>query len=173
MQIEYEVTKDDIIHFNKYHLMHSKETKAILIRSRLLQIFYVMVITIVLAYSTDNWIVFSVFGFIIVVLYMLRSRKNLIKNIEKNVSKSLNSDDNLVILGKQILDIHEDGLFSKGQASEGKTFWNGLTKIIENDGYIYIYLGTTKAFVIRKESITKGDPDIFITELKKKMEPET
>ncbi|MBN2434885.1 MAG: YcxB family protein [Spirochaetes bacterium] len=171
MQIEYEVTKDDIVHFNKYHLMHSKETKAMLSRSRLLHIIYVIIITIALSYSTDNWIMFSVFGFIIIVLYMLRFKKNVIKNIEKNVGKAFDSDDNLVVLGKQILDIQEDGLFSKGQASEGKTFWNGLTKIIENDGYIFIYLGTTKAFVIRKESVTKGEPDLFIAELKKKMEP--
>ena len=139
MKLEYEITKQDYIDFNIYHMNHSVTIKRSLFIQRfifpitflILPMFLVKVTDIPLWYWLDVSIISSV-------LWIIYYPKFLIKSVGRKVSNMLEEGKTTGILGNHIFSLSEEGVIDKTEFSE--TSYKLIEKVVESEDHIYIYI---------------------------------
>jgi len=169
VKIEFDVTLDDIVYFNKYHFAYSDQTKKMVFQAQVIVVITILALMTVLAYVTRGWYVFISAGILFSVLYVFTAKRDMVRRVEKTARKMFSRSEDREMLGLRSIEIQDDGIHFKSQASEGKTYWNGLTKVEEDEKYAFIFTGSVKAHVIRKESVRAGQLDLFLDEIRKKL----
>jgi len=162
MKIEYDVTLDDLIHFNTHHFNHSPAMRRMVSNTRLILVVVVMTVMTVFSHETGKWQIFMPVGVVFSTIYAFRINYLMTKRVAKMAGKVLDKNASREMLGRHVLELHDDGVFVKGAFSEGKTLWSGLTEVAEDAGYVYIYIGPVKAHVIRRGGVVSGDIDAVV-----------
>lgn len=155
MKIEYELTKEDLAAFQKYHMAHSGR------RFRVFQ--YVMIIAvalIVLAINKDtilegpkNYVIMEISILVIVFGGLFLLLRKMLRNpskmqIEYLVSKNPN------LLSRKCLEITDGGLIIQNDSQNSKIGWAGIDRIEENDEYAFIYFNPRAAHIVPKRVFT-------------------
>ena len=153
MRIEYELTKSDFEEFHKYHMAHSKIGRG----ARLFK--YLLILVVVLGVLINEGIfrggVTPVMWISLLLTVVLMGGIFLLmdalvgRNTAKKMANRLSKKDSHV-LGWRSLEICEDGLMTVKPNAEGKTYWNGIDRVEENTGYIFVYLNAVAAHIVPK-----------------------
>lgn len=147
MKLEYEITKQDYIDFNIYHMNHSITMK----RSLFIQRFFIpiifLILPIFLVKITDTPLLYW-FGVFIIsfVLWIIYYPKFFKKSVERNISKMLEEGKTTGILGNHIFLYTEEGVVDKTEFSE--TSYNLIEKVVESEAHIFIYVSAVMAYII-------------------------
>ncbi|WP_075618288.1 YcxB family protein [Paenisporosarcina indica] len=154
MEISYNLTEDDYISFNLYHMNNSKTgIRALRIQRFLLPVFIIALsyfMTLILDTSLSAMLVTSLlFSIVWIIFYP----KYFTRTIAKNVKKMLKEGDNKGILGDQHMSIKEDGIVVTTKFGETKVSWEGLKTLKEDDNNFYLYVGAMNAYLIPKRQI--------------------
>jgi hypothetical protein len=158
MKINYELTKDDYIQYNIFHLSYSKTAK----NAMLLQRFLVPIMFMLLSFLFSRvseiplwlWLVcFSIASIVWVIAYP----KYIRSIIRKRASKMLNEGRNTGMLGKQSIELTEDGIVKTNESSESKSKWNIVENIVETKDYIFIYISAVMAYVIPTRAFSDNE----------------
>jgi hypothetical protein len=169
MRIVYNVEIEDFVFFSKFNFSESLPLRRSVVRNQIIFAIMTMALMSVISYRTDRWEVFLPFGVLACVGYVFWLKRMLLGRVEKATRKIVSKDENKVVLGEHEVEIREDGLRAKGGASEGLTYWNGLTRLVRGPQYAIIFTGTTTAHVIRKKSVVEGDIEAFLDEVERRM----
>lgn len=168
MKLEYEITKQDYIDFNIYHMNHSITMK----RSLFIQRFFIPIIFLILPMFlvkiTDIplWYWFGVF-IILCVLWIIYYPKFFIKYVERNISKMLDEGKTTGILGNHIFSYTKEGVVDKTEFSE--TSYNLIEKIVESEAHIFIYVSAVMAYIIPIKIFGSAEKkEIFLNILNKR-----
>jgi hypothetical protein len=147
MKLEYEITKQDYIDFNIYHMTHSETVKRSLFIQRFIFPIIFLVLPIFLIKITDIplWYWFSVF-IISSVLWIIFYPKFLKKSVERKISKMLAEGKTTGILGNHSFSFTEEGFVDKTEFSE--TRYNLIEKVVESETHIFIYVSALMAYII-------------------------
>jgi hypothetical protein len=70
----------------------------------------------------------------------------------RQARKLLKEGDNKAVLGHHELSLSPEGIFVRTQTSESKTSWSAITKVLQNDQYVFLYVSSINAFVIPKKA---------------------
>jgi hypothetical protein len=149
MKVEFELTKQDYINFNLYHIAHSDIVKRSIVKQRYYAVIIYCVIPFILVRFTEAplwyWLlIFLVFGTIWVALYPLYLKWH----VAKSISKMFDEGKNVGILGKRCIFLTDVGVEEIGDSDESKTHWNLIESIGETEKYIYIYNSAVSAYII-------------------------
>lgn len=151
MQLEYNLTAEDYIRFNEYHLAHSPMVR----RNKwfffvlpplagcvagLLTPTHIMarVITLLLLF-----IIWPCFAF----LYWPAS-------IRHRLRKFMREGDNTTHFGKHIISISPDGLEEMSNAAKNSVKWKGVTKLVSAEHGIYLYNSAVSAYIVPNSAFT-------------------
>ena len=149
MRIKYNLTEDDYINFNMYHLKNSDTLKKSIMINRYVTPLIFLIIPFVLRKISNipfwYWAVVFVITYILwVVLY----EKNLYKINKKRILKMLKENSNEGLVGEKILDIDGEYIKSKSYARESTIHIKAIKNIKEDDNYIFIYINSIEAIII-------------------------
>lgn len=165
MNIEYELTHNDIIEFNLFHMSHSPNmrrqtlyTRALLSLLVIIMIFsslyFVLRISMLISFIGCTF--GGVFYFFI---YPFVHEESVIRYLKKMLSEG----DNKTVLGHRIISLFPDGIFFKSQTEESKLNWSAIDKVVQNEKFIFLYTSSTNAVPIPKKcfSSIKSQQDFF------------
>jgi hypothetical protein len=147
MNLEYQLTKQDYIDFNIYHMTYSVTLK----RSVFIQRFIVPIIFLGLPIFLPKitgillwyWIKFCIIASIVWIVFY---PKILRKSITRRISKMLDEGKTTGILRKHNFLFTEEGIVDKTEFSETK--YNLLEKVVEYEKHIFIYVRAIMAYII-------------------------
>jgi len=166
MKIRYNVTVDDMVYFNKFCFSESQRSQRILLNNKIAFTVLLVFIMGVMSYRTHNWMTFLPIGICISILYIFQANKMVLNKIEKTTRKTYAENEEQEIIE---IETQNDGIYVTDQDSEGITKWDALTRVVRNDDYALIFIGTNQAHVIRKSSVLLGNIDSFLDEIEKKI----
>ena len=162
-RIEYTLTAEDLLHFNLYYSAISPTQVKQRRRARL----FVSVVYIALALFTlkeGSYFVATVL-MVLVAAWLLfsprwflwRSRKHYEKHIAETAGDRLPSSI--------VLDLLPDGIFSSSYIGETKFRYDVVDRVVEDDGYTYIFLGKGAAFVLPHDRVPKDTVAAFVEQI--------
>lgn len=93
----------------------------------------------------------------------------VLRKLEKATRRTYSENGDAEMTEEIEIEIQDDGIFAKDQDSAGKTDWDELTRVVRNENYALIFIGTNQANVIRKSSVFFGDLESFLNEIEKKI----
>lgn len=154
MEIEYNLTEDDYLQFNIFHLKHSKTAARVLIILRLTG----PVIFLLAAYffpTIDNLsfpVLLTIFIFLSVVWFLFYP-KYYYNFIKRHTLKMIREGKNEGLLGKHWLTMSENDLVETSVVNELKVPWSGIQEFKEDDNYFYLYNSAISTFIIPKREL--------------------
>ena len=171
MKLRYSVTMDDLIFFNLYTIEHSDMAKKTIFQIQLWMGIILLLMVSLVSYYSKLWYVVFLIGIVFSTYFILTFKKVYKKSLEKQIRKvlSASADSDKEMLDIQTLELGDDGIYAKGELSEGKTTWPAVVKIAKTNNYTLIYIASTKAYIIRHDSITEGDLKTFLNKLETKL----
>lgn len=159
MKITYTLNKEDIINFSKFNYLRNKKMnfkKRFYFDISFMFLFFVIILNI-------NW--FNIFTFYCIVVYLIilillkiYYDKLIIFYLKKSINK-WNYESNYWDYEIEIID---DKLHIIGKDSETKISLNKIIEIIENEKYFYLYITSSSAYAINKNSVKWDKEEIFI-----------
>jgi hypothetical protein len=159
MIVEYERTQKDLVEFSLFHIDNSKNIQRQLLLTQIIGGLLIFVAPILFVYTQYSEL--SMIGFFISlvagILFYIWYPKYYRSYATKHVKKMLSEGSNKALLGKQTITLSSEGVLSKAQSGESKMLWTSVEKVVQNEKYIFIYMGAINAYVIPKNSFTSLD----------------
>jgi len=155
VEVEYEVTMEDMVEFNRYHMAHSPTVRRTLRSARLLASAAFVGIGILISVAEGTFTGLAAFG-LVSVLWFLLMPAFIVRRTIKNVRRMLSEGENRGLLGKCTLSIAVDGLRVVRETGESTFAWCAVERIVTSERHVYIYVGATSALVIPKDAF--ADP---------------
>ena len=155
MQLDYQIVLDDLIAFNLYHAGTSKRSR----RSFRFTLAWIVFCILVVALLWPNWstlervVYFVVFSLIWLIGYSIYYGWAIKSHTRKLYSES----ENKGLIGEHTMVIDPEGVTERSVVGESKTTWSGIEKIVHDDKYIYLYIGSLQAHVIPKRAFQNPD----------------
>jgi hypothetical protein len=149
MKIKYNLTKDDFMSFNMYHLENSATTKKILFRQQyILPIIYLIMPFILVRVTVVPlifWLIPSLAAFVLWIKFYPRYFMNFTK---RNIENMLKEGKNQNLFGPVSVSLEEEGIWEISNLGESKARWSSIEKIEETKTHIFIYLSALSAAII-------------------------
>jgi len=158
MNIEFERTQEDLIAFNLFHISHSPsiQRQVLIMQITMAALIFVLSMSItfmrVRYLSLSSYIVGAVFSVVAYFVWPYIYKWSVIRQAQK----MLKEGNNKSLLGTTIMSLSSDGIFYKMLASESKLNWSSVDKVLQNDKYLFIYIGAVNALVIPKNAFTSN-----------------
>ena len=158
MEIEYELTAEDVVAFNLYHVKHSKVGKNSLQWQRYVSPLIFLLFAYFLSVFTDmpKGPLFATFGFT-AILWVILYPKYFYFHITRQVSKMLKDGKNEGLVGEHTMKMNKAGIHDKTTVGETNVQWVGVKNLIEDADYFYIYTSTVSAYIIPKRDVYSID----------------
>lgn len=158
MKVNYNLTEQDYINFNLYHLKNSKMGKKSLNMQRFLSPVIFMIVAYV--FSTlggmpllSTYIVFIITSILWVAFYP----KYFYGLITRNVKKMIKEGKNDGLLGDHQLIITDEGIVDTSSNKETKVDWPGIESFKEDNDNFYLYNSSVSAFILPKRELDHVD----------------
>ncbi len=159
MEIEYELTLDDLVEYNIFHWQHSPSIRRSLTIGHCGLAVVIACITIYFGYPNfkcQTSLILKLLpmlpGVIIVLCDLLFFEKVFWLRSKKYAERSFKEGNLKDTIGKKILTLTQEEIIGKSTSSEFKTRWSGVDKVVETDHQILIYYGSLRAYVIPKRA---------------------
>lgn len=151
VEIQYEVTMEDMIEFDRYHMAHSPTVRRFLRTARLLVPVAFVAIGIATSVAGGSFTSLAVFG-LGSLLWFLFMPALLGRARAKHARRMLSEGEGRGLLGKCTLSIAVDGLRVVREAGESTFAWCAVDSIVTAERHVYIYVSAISALVIPKDA---------------------
>jgi hypothetical protein len=171
MQIHYQLTLEDVLAFNWYHIRNSKRLRRGYYFNQACVILGALVATMFWSKGSFSLrlLVFLIAAAVGMVLYHLYYEWWI-----RHSSKKLYAEgQNKGVLGNHILAIDSEGVLEISDVGESRTMWSGIEKIEENDQYVFIYVGALQAHIIPKRAFMSENEAARFSQLAQTHQAET
>ncbi len=158
MNIHYELTEEDYINFNLYHIKHSKMGKRSLLLQRIISPFIFIIGAYLFAVIGNLpflplFFTFAVMSILSVIFYPKYFYGLIALNAKKMIKEGKNDD----LLGNHQLQLTDEGLIDTTANKETTVTWAGINTIQEDDGYFYLYASSVSAYILPKRELDHVD----------------
>lgn len=155
MEISYNLTEDDYINFNLYHMNNSKTgIRALRLQRFLFPVFFIALSSFMAIILDISLIFMLVYSLLFSIIWIIFYPKYFNRTIVKNVRKMLREGDNKGILGDQHMSLKDEGIVVTTKTGETKVNWAGINILKEDENNFYLYVGAMNAYLIPKRQIT-------------------
>lgn len=172
MKLEYKVSLEDIITFNRNHLAASPTMQRNLLIVRLVWALTPLVAVSAIMYF-ENATPEKMMSVISAIALLFTAPVFLFYPVyhrwccARQIRKIYSEGENRGLLGDHEMRIEGDSFFEKTEGSESKVSLASIEKVITADEHAYIYVGAAQAHVIPRNGVVAGDFDQFIEAIKK------
>ncbi|PIC64844.1 hypothetical protein CSV79_04270 [Sporosarcina sp. P13] len=158
MEFEYELTEEDVVAFNLYHVKNSKVGKHSLQWQRFVSPLIFFLFAYFLSVFTDmaRGPLFIAFG-LTAILWIILYPKYFYFHITRQVRKMLKEGKNEGLIGEHSMKMNKAGISDKTSMGETQVQWGGIQRMIEDADYIYIYTSTVSAYILPKRHVYSAD----------------
>ena len=168
MKINFEITKEDYINFNLYHLENSKSQKKTfnILRYAIPIIFSIPIYFIgtgIFNQPSMYWIMVAI---VFTIIWVFTYPKQYKKLVAKQTDKLLSEGDNSSIFGKKSLEIVDGTIVVKGEFTSDTVSLESIKDIKIYEEMILIYISGFAAHIIPRRYLDKDTENEFIKELK-------
>ena len=152
--IEYTINKEDLLDFNLYHIFNSKHYKRYALFSRVIGPVILILAPIILFFITSSLLYsLSVYG-VVAPLWIIYYPRYLRWHTKKELKKILGEGENRGVIGDMTIALTLTGIHQTSESGEEITYWSGVEKVIITDDHIFIYISTSKAYIIPKRELS-------------------
>ena len=164
MNIEYEITPEDLIQFNLFHMdMDPQAKKAFMIQSSIPSIM-LFIFMVYRYYKASFPFVKGLLLFVgLVVIWTFGYRFIFKKILEWKMRKILKVKGKDHNFGKKTMEFHKDYLMETTGGRKKKLFYKDIYRSVETKDYIYIYEAPAVAYTLPKSCLTSEQVE-FIKE---------
>ena len=159
MELQYELSLDDLVAFNKYHIWHSPTCRRAYRWNLALTLGIVVIGLLIptLSAKTDDSRLHLIIGLVIVLapvalLVWLALHLHWRLSPARRVRKLLREGANKGSLGMHTLTFGQRGVTEISTVSEATWTWESFERIAEDKKHVYVYLGAVSAHVIPKRA---------------------
>ena len=149
-QFEYTMDENDYFEFNKYHLFENPANKKrVLIRRLMVPLACVVIWLIFLLLGADFdtlsvlLFVYSVFS----VMWFLSYKYSLIFSLRRNI-KAMKKQGKLPYSNEVIIQFNEDCFIETTSATETRTKYTNVEKVVLGKSAVYVYMGAIQAYIV-------------------------
>lgn len=158
MEINYNLTEEDYINFNLYHIKNSKTGKRALALQRFLTpLFFIMISYIYSVISDMSFLPLFITFLVTSILWVIYYPKYFYRLISRNTKKMIKEGKNDGLLGDHQLKMTDEGLVDISSNKETKVTWSGITSFKEDDNSFYLYNSSVSAYILPKREIDYVD----------------
>ena len=156
MKINFELTEEDYLHFNLFHLRNSEIVKKLIQKNRILTSLSLIVIGLILSFiiflgaGSFDIVLFIIFLVVSILMYLFYPQyaiKTAIKRLKKNIS----DDARKKMFTHYEFEFSNEGIVEKTPYNETKMNWNAIYSFKEDSDYFYLYPDPTRAYIIPKK----------------------
>ncbi len=167
MEINFEVTKDDYIKFNLYHLENSPSQKK---NFNLLRYAVPVLFTLPIYFIGTNlfkqpstyWIIIAI---LFAVIWMITYPKQYKSLVKKETEKLINEGDNSELFGKKIMTIDDEGITIHNKSTSEKISKDAIKDVKIYDDMIIIYTSSVTANIIPTRYLDEEFKSSFIEKI--------
>ncbi|WP_153731444.1 YcxB family protein [Sporosarcina obsidiansis] len=154
MEIQYELTEEDVVAFNLYHVKNSKVGKNSLQWQRFVSPLIFLLFAYFLSVFTDmaRGPLFATFA-LTAVVWVILYPKYFYFHITRQVRKMLKEGKNDGLVGEHFMKMNKTGMTDTTSTGETNVQWTGVQRIIEDADYFYIYTSTVSAYILPKRDV--------------------
>ena len=165
-RIEYTLTAEDLLQFNLYYSSispnHARQRK----RHRILVPVVYMILALLLLREGSHIAatLFTLFAAVWFALSPRWLRKRYCKHYERHIAETAGD----VLPRSTVLELLPDGIFSSSHIGETKFRYDAVDRVVENNGYTYVFIGKGMALVLPHDRISKDTIAAFVDEIQRK-----
>ncbi|MFZ0443610.1 MAG: YcxB family protein [Bacillus sp. (in: firmicutes)] len=154
MEIDYQLTEDDYLNFNMFHVKNSKAIRRTLNMQRFLTPIIFIIASFVLPKIGSIsflgvFITFLVVSILWIIFYPRYFYSYVIRNTKKMIKEGKNDD----LLGKHHMILSEEGIIDSTSNGETKVTWSGIQTVSEDKHNIYLYNSSVSAYILPKREL--------------------
>jgi hypothetical protein len=156
MEIEYELTRDDLYAFQWRAAFDSPRSKRFTRKVYIYWFLALLLLSVMPAIGSDGFVIsrvnftFLVLSFTVVALLQWSLGRRLMRRAILQLIKDEKADRGQ--LGKHKVVVTEAGLVESTAVGESRTSWAGVDRVEQNPEYIFIYTSPAAAHVIPKRA---------------------
>jgi hypothetical protein len=155
MKFNYNLTEDDFIKYNLFHVKNSESALKSLKMQRFLTPVLYAIIAYVLSSFADIPFLYAFIPFLIVsILWVVFYPKYFYNRITRHTKKMVTEGKNEGLLGKHSMNLTEEGIVDSTSSGETKVHWSGIEKFKEDDSNLFLYNSSISAYIIPKRDLT-------------------
>lgn len=167
MRIKYGLTIDDLVAWSQFQARGSKTIRRLQLRAIVLIGIILLVASALVSHVAGTWVPFA-FGSTVFVLFTAIYPRLYQSALTRNTTQLYGESRNRGLLGPHTMELQDDGVLDRTEYGERKTYWKGIERIEVTERYVFIYLSSISAQVVPRFSITEGDFDDFVAELRRR-----
>lgn len=154
MQINYNLTEEDYVNFNVFHIKNSKLAISNLRRRRFLAPLLFIIIAYVFSDVTKlPFIPVLAVTIILGVLWVIFYPKMFYGRITRKSQKAVDSGKIKPLLGDHEMKITKDGIVDSTNYGKTTAKWSDVTNFAENPAYFYLYISSVSALILPKRDL--------------------
>ena len=149
-KFEYDITEQEYLQFNEYHLLNSAAGKRGLILTKCMGLIFsiVLVAAFIIAGAESGLIITeTIFLAVFSIIWFVRGKKTAIKNMRKQMKK-LKKENGKLYSNKGTLILDECGITDISEDKELKTPYSSITQLCVGNNALYIYFSPMMAYII-------------------------
>jgi YcxB-like protein len=154
MEINYNLTEEDYLNFNMFHVKNSKVVKRTLNMQRFLTPIIFIVASFVLSKVGSMSFLGVFITFLVVsILWIIFYPRYFYSYVIRNTKKIIKEGKNDGLLGEHRMVLSEDGIIDSTSNSETKVTWLGIKTLSEDRQNIYLYNSSVSAYILPKREL--------------------
>lgn len=172
IEIEYEFREQDLVHFNEMRLKKSEEIQHSMKKNRLL-VPGVMVLIAAFYYFYYGDRNTMLYVLVLAGLWSWLSPKLILLDLQRQILSKYSAKEKANMFGTYVLTIdpaNPQHLLEKSPSGKHKMPWSEMLRVEHGRHHVYIYVDTTTALVIPKETVKKGNLKEFAQQAEKLIE---
>lgn len=168
MQLDYELTIEDIVNFNLYHFRNSKTFKNKRILFRWIIPIWVILVHVYLNFDQSNGtiLLYNIPIFLFGALWYFFYNRLYFWRVGVNLNKMLREGRNNGMIGKQKITLTDDSLNVETEFHSSRFKLGSINQIVETTEYIFLYLTSMSALVIPQPAFRNSKKDEFLEKVR-------
>jgi hypothetical protein len=169
MEIRYNLTEEDYLNFNMFHVKNSKAVKRTLNMQRFLTPIIFIIASFVLSKVGSMSFLGVFITFLVVsILWIIFYPKYFYSYVIRNMKKMIKEGKNDGLLGEHYMILSDEGIIDSTSNGETKVSWLGIQTLSEDKHNIYLYNSSVSAYILPKREL--DDVEEIKTYLKSKVQ---
>jgi len=155
MIMKYNLTEDDYLKFNLFHIKNSKTHNRTINTQRFVTPIFLIIFAFLFSLIPGTYFqVLFIITVVICIMWLIFYPKYYYYLVIRNAKKMIREGKNDGILGEHILNLNEAGLIDTTLNGETKVNWTGIKVFKEDDDNFYLYNSSVSSYVIPKQELT-------------------